>query len=222
MLAASRGALKRAILFEPNPANFQFLQKRFAGANEIQLQPFACDAEAGERKFFCAGETYTGSLLRYETATASPPQETAVRCIRLDDFLAEQGLGGKVGLLKIDTQGNDLRVLGGANNLLRNGRPWIVCELIHLPLYESQASPHEIARFLAGHDYVVGSVFNEYYTHTGWIGWCDACFVPREVIGAVPDAFQRRPTAEQERQTKRGVLHKIRRQIERTFRHGSH
>jgi FkbM family methyltransferase len=219
-LSDSGGKLKRAILFEPNPGNLKFLSNRFSGNPAVQLEPFACDVEASERKFFCQGETYTGSLLHYETTSAAPMQEMTVRCIALDGFLKEKKLSDQVGLLKIDTQGNDLKVLQGAQELLGRGRPWIVCEQIYLPLYESQAQPHEIAQCLARHNYVMAAQFNEYYNGDGWLAWSDACFVPRESIGNVGEAFQSRPTGEGERKSRRGVGEKIRRQIQRTFRHG--
>jgi FkbM family methyltransferase len=216
-LATSGGVLQRAVLFEPNPGNFQALQKRFAGNAAVRLEPLACDVETGEHKFFCAGESYTGSLLRYNMATTTPPRESIVRCVRLDDFLVENGMSDKVGLLKIDTQGNDLSVLKGATALLRDARPWISCELIYLPLYESQCVPHELAAFLAENGFVMAAQFNECYTETGWLAWADACFVPREIIGAVSGAFHQRPVTEVEPKVRRTVAERVRRQMRRTL-----
>jgi FkbM family methyltransferase len=219
-LSASAGCFQRALLFEPNPANQAFLKKRFADNSAVGLESVACDSAPGEHDFFCAGETYTGSLLPYEATAGAAPVRTTVRCVVLDAFLQEKGLLNTVGFLKIDTQGNDLRVLQGAPVLLQSVRPWIVCELIYSPLYQAQAAPHEIAQFLAGFGYVMAAQFNENYSGDGWLAWSDACFVPREVTGSPSAGYESRPTAELERNSRRSVAQRIRKQIHRTFRHG--
>ena len=139
LLATSVSRFQKAILFEPNSLNLQFLQQRFAGNASVDLEPHACDAVAGERKFFCAGETYTGSLLPYGAVPDKPVRETVVRCLVLDDFLAQRKQLDQVGLLKIDTQGNDLRVLQGAAASLRASRP------VRLPRSSSNSGTPAIA-----------------------------------------------------------------------------
>lgn len=207
-LSAGKGLFREAVLFEPNPANFTALQKRFAHANNVRLENFACDSQPGKHEFFCAGETYTGSLLPYATATTAPLQKSQVRCVTLDGYLQERKELERVALLKIDTQGNDLRVLQGASALLRASRPWIVTELINVQLYASQAQPHEIGGWLATHGYRKAAEFNESYTDTGWLAWTDACFVPEELMATfATERFRTRPTAEQAR--KRSVWYKI-------------
>jgi FkbM family methyltransferase len=185
---------RQAILFEPNPVNLVELQKRFTGNSNVQIESLACDEIAGTREFFCAGPTYTGSLLPYRTTTA---QRSTVQCVSLDAHLEQRGLTNQIGLLKIDTQGNDLRVLRSAVNTLKRSRPWIVAELIFVPLYENQAQPHEIAGWLAGQGYTQAAQFNEFYSHNGWLGWADACFVPGEDINGLTDEYAPRPTADQ-------------------------
>lgn len=187
--------LCQAVLFEPNPKNFVEIGKRFAGRSEVKLESAACDVQDGEREFFCAGETYTGSLLPYGTATPTPVERSVVPCIMLDRYLTQYQLLDKIGLLKIDTQGNDLRVLQGAAAMLQASRPWIVAELINVPLYEKQAWPHELASWLAGRGYAMAAQFNEYYTGDGWLAWSDACFVPKELMERFNEGFLGRPIA---------------------------
>ena len=50
--------------------------------------------------------------------------------------------------LKLDTQGNDLSVLKGAKNFIKNSQPIIFCELIYVPLYENQSYAHEIINYM--------------------------------------------------------------------------
>ena len=182
----------RAILFEPNPKNYSEIQKRFAGRSDVKLEAAACDTQAGEREFFCAGETYTGSLLAYGTPTPTPVERSVVRCVTLDSYLGDLSSLDKIGLMKIDTQGNDLRVLQGAEAMLRASRPWIVVELIYVPLYENQGQPHDLVLWLTAHGYTMAAQFNEFYTGNGWLAWSDACFVPKELTEKIPENFLRR------------------------------
>lgn len=193
-LAQPTPVFQQAILFEPNPANLAALQQNFAGDARVLIEGLACDEAAGQHDFFCAGPTYTGSLLAYHATTA---QRSTVQCVSLDSYLEQRGLTHRVGLLKIDTQGNDLRVLRGAVRTITSSRPWIVAELIFAPLYENQSQPHEIAGWLAAQGYTQAALFNEFYSHNGWLGWADACFVPCEAINGLTDAYAPRPTAEQ-------------------------
>jgi FkbM family methyltransferase len=183
------GKFHQAVLFEPNLKNLAEIKNRFAGRADVKFENVACDTQAGEREFFCAGETYTGSLLPYGTPTPTPVERSVVKCVTLDSYLTENQSLEKIGLLKIDTQGNDLRVLQGAEAMLRASRPWIVVELIYVALYESQGSPHELASWLAARGYTMAAQFNEYYTSNGWLAWSDACFVPQELTGKFPENF---------------------------------
>jgi FkbM family methyltransferase len=193
-LTQPNAVFNQAILFEPNPANLPALRQNFVGDSRALIEALACDETVGDREFFCTGPTYTGSLLPYHAATA---QRSTVQCVTLDSYAGQRGLAGRIGLLKIDTQGNDLRVLRGAINTLQSSRPWIVAELIFTPLYQNQAQPHEIAAWLAAQGYSQAAMFNEFYSHNGWLGWADACFVPREAIIGLTDEYAPRPTAEQ-------------------------
>ena len=188
------GPFGRAILFEPNPDNFSHLKNRFQGREEIQTEQLACDVSAGSKTFFCQGETYTGSLLPYDKRPDSRPvAEFSVNAVVLDGFLAAQNVRSQIGLIKIDTQGNDLRVLQGASATLRESRPWIVVELMYAPHYVGQASPLELTQWLREAGYFLAAQFNEYYTADGWLAWSDACFVPEECRGPRQKEFFPRP-----------------------------
>lgn len=185
--------LRNAILFEPNPKNYTEIEKRFAGQSNVKLEIAACDKQSGEHEFYCAGETYTGSLLQYGTSMLASVERSVVQCVSLDSYLNEHSSLDKVGLIKIDTQGNDLRVLQGAEEMLRVSRPWIVAELIYMPLYENIGQPYDLALWLASRGYTMAAQFNEYYTHNGWLAWSDACFVPKELTETFSRQFLGRP-----------------------------
>lgn len=185
-----------AVLFEPNPETATRLRGTCGSDARIRVEQLGCDREAGTREFFCSGQSYTGSMLPYaQQAAETPGQKFQVQSVTLDDYCAAAGNRQRIGLLKIDTQGNDLRVLQGAGRVLRESRPWVVSELIYAPLYVGQANPAAIASCLAELDYVWAGQFNEYYSAEGWLAWADGCFVPRECVRSDGARYLKRPTA---------------------------
>jgi FkbM family methyltransferase len=196
LLGVPDGPFHRAVLFEPNPQSFTWLQERFAANASVQLENCACDCVAGEQTLFCRGESYTGSLLPYADPAPDPAsRQFTVNRILLDEYLATRDFRQNIGLIKIDTQGNDWRVLQGSVATLRANRPWLVVELIYTPLYLGQAKPLELAQWLDGQGYSWAAQFNEFYTQAGWLAWSDACFVPKECFPPSGTAFFPRPSA---------------------------
>ena len=186
----------QAILFEPNPENFDHLQRTLGAEARIRLERKGCDATGGKREFFCHGETFTGSLLPYaDRAPADATASRPVELVTLDEYMMAAGKPQRLGLLKIDTQGNDLRVLRGAEQTLRKSRPWVISELIFAPLYVGQANPAAIAGWLSDLGYVCAGQFNEFYSRAGWLAWADGCFVPRECVQTGQAGYVKRPTA---------------------------
>jgi FkbM family methyltransferase len=203
-IEAPSSPFREAILFEPNPENLRVLQKAFAGDKRFRVESVACADKAGSGNLFCQGERYTGSLLAYEGERPGPRSTHPVAVTTLDQFLPETEGSGQVGLIKIDTQGNDLRVLQGATRILRTHRPWLVVEMLATPRFVEQARPVEVMAFLDGQNYFMAAQFNEYYTATGWMAWFDAAFVPCELFSMEATANLPRPTANEVKAQPRG------------------
>lgn len=184
-----------AVLFEPNPESFSVLQQQLASDKRFHLQARACSDRAGSATLHCQGELYTGSLLAYQSERPGPKKAHAVDVTTVDEFMAGADFQRRAGLIKMDTQGNELRVLQGAIRTLRASRPWIVVEMLATARFVNQATPLEITRFLAAENYFLAAQFNEYYTATGWLAWYDACFVPQELFSMEATANLPRPTA---------------------------
>jgi FkbM family methyltransferase len=182
-----------AILFEPNPESFRVLQQAFASDNRFRLVAGACADRAGSATLYCQGALYTGSLLPYQNDRPGPKSEHTVDVTTVDELLFGGDFPRQAGLIKIDTQGNDLRVLQGAVRTLRSHRPWVVVEMLATPRFVNQAAPVEIMRFLASEGYFLAAQFNEFYTATGWLAWYDAGFVPQELFSMDATANLARP-----------------------------
>lgn len=203
-LMLESGVFSEGILFEPNPDNIGVLRQRFAGEPRMTLRENACGDKSGTVPMYCTDRAYTGSLLPYSEGVEGA-RHFEVELARLDDKL-DASQHSRVGLLKIDTQGNDLRVLMGAAKLLEEAQPWIVVELIYGDLYEGQCSPTEICAHLGQLGYVKAAELNEFFDEDGILGWSDACFIPRghvasersgwrprRTAGDIRDEFKRRP-----------------------------
>jgi FkbM family methyltransferase len=194
-LDAEESPFQQAILFEPNPENFAALQRRWPSDERVHLERLACGERSGTSKLVCQGEGYTGSLLARRQDRPGTRTDYEVSVIALDDYLSRNGASSSVGLLKLDTQGNDLRALQGSVCVLGKSRPWIVVEMLATPRFVNQAAPAEITQFLEAENYFFAAAMNEFYTATGWLAWFDACFIPRELFTMDMNANLPRPSA---------------------------
>lgn len=124
--------------FEPLPSHFEALGKRFEGTS-VQVFPFAVDETDREASFFIATDEVGKQLDYYHSLNPiqkhdyfEHSKEIKVRCRSLESLLGEGAIAGECGILKIDTEGNDLRVLRGLGAL----RPEvIVCEFVPPEVY---------------------------------------------------------------------------------------
>jgi FkbM family methyltransferase len=99
-----------ADLFEPDPACQRILQRLVSAYGaRLRLFPFAADAQDRDLASFV--QNATPGLSGLSPSPFGTTRGTfAVRTVRLDGFLASQGLS-RVDFLKIDTEGNDFAVL---------------------------------------------------------------------------------------------------------------
>lgn len=133
-------------LFEPLPKHYAVLKKIIEHTNS-QVFNYAIDANDGEASFHIAcdenGEIhdYFHSLQLMEGDSQVKHQKSIpVTCRSLDSLVAEKIVPQIVGILKTDTEGNDLRVLQGMSKL---SAEIIMCEFFTKGLYSGweQATP---------------------------------------------------------------------------------
>ena len=191
------GKFSQAFLFECNPGNAAGLREKFATEPAVEVVPLAVGSAVGQRTFYCNADRATGSVLPYAVGDrggrGEGVREWHVEQTKLDGFVAARLQNQRVGLIKIDTQGNDLAVIQGAREVIGVHRPWIVVELIYVPLYEGQGTPAEIFSALAGLGYTMGLQVHEHYCAEGWLAFADGVFVPNEVHRKFTAEFSPRP-----------------------------
>lgn len=167
------------LLFEPTDLSFQALQKRFCPNASVHIFNLALSSESGETEFYMVADSATNSLLSFKTPSVDP--NTTVKSVEtLDRFLEAHSSLPPIGLLKVDTQGNDLRVLQGARGVVAAHRPVILIEAIFVSLYEAQSAYYEIFEFMRDNQYLLAAVLEPHSTSEGLWAFADLLFVPAE------------------------------------------
>jgi FkbM family methyltransferase len=120
----------RALLIEPNPAAFRKAKHLHRGRQQVTLVNAACSDRDGNMELHTYhGDDGTHSALCDEAgllagAARAPSEKFQVKVRRLEALLGEFHVPPGFGLLTIDTEGHDLRVLRGAN--LPQFRPQVI------------------------------------------------------------------------------------------------
>jgi FkbM family methyltransferase len=146
-VGAERGAIAQAlfscslqgVLFEPLPRHFRALQT-WVDPRRGAVFPWAISDADGDRDLFVATDAAGDELDHFHSLQPARQEgvfqheeKIQVRCRSLDSLSRDGILPKEIGLLKTDTEGNDLNVLRGLGGL----RPeLVVCEYFTDGLYE--------------------------------------------------------------------------------------
>lgn len=187
-LAAFPGS--SALLFEPGPSKAAALRERYRGDPNVRVFEVALGDEQGDALLHEQEDSATDSLL--PSAEAAEEATRPVRVRRLDAVLDEEGVPS-VDLLKVDTQGYDLRVLRGAEETLARCHPALLVEAIFAPLYRSQASFDELLAFLTEAGYRLAGVHAIHTDAPGLLAFADFLFLWREPHARLAAAATRGP-----------------------------
>jgi FkbM family methyltransferase len=162
--------------FEPVPATFELLRKATEGIPDLTLNNLALGRQPGRADLRSNSESVMSSLLELgPDGWGKVEQKISVPVNSLDSYCAERGID-QIDVLKLDTQGFELEVLGGAENLLREGRiDAILMEITFLHMYEGLPSLDQLYRLMTGHGLYLVSFYDFHYLQNR-LGWCDALF----------------------------------------------
>jgi FkbM family methyltransferase len=165
----------KAILFEPTPENYNFLKARFSHIQSIQIFNCALSNTEGKSQFYVASDSATNSLLNSNSSSTNQIQvsiQTLDNILQISEFET-------IDFIKIDTQGNDLKVLEGAAETIKIHSPAILVESIFVNLYQGQCSYYDIFSLMQSHQYCLAGFYNAHYTKAGAIAFSDLLFVPQ-------------------------------------------
>jgi FkbM family methyltransferase len=170
----------RALLFEPTRESVLLLQERFRENPQIKILGYA----VGNTKRTAALHSYKQSennSLLISLVQNTESLEPGVKVETLDDCLAQAGMLSRVDIVKIDTQGTDLKVLQGAQKTIERYQPFILAEAIFVPLYDGQDSYYGILDFMRQQEYRLAGIFETHSTQQGLLAFADLLFLPEQV-----------------------------------------
>ena len=165
--------------FEPAPATFELLRRATKGIPDLTLNNLALGREPGTADLGSNSVSAMSSLLELgPDGWGKVEQKISVPVNSLDSYCSEKGIG-LINVLKLDTQGFELEVLGGAKNLLKEGRiDAIFMEITFVHMYEGLPSLDQLYRLMIDQGLYLVSFYDFHYQQDR-LGWCDALFARR-------------------------------------------
>lgn len=139
--------------FEPIPDLYRALAARYRDTN-CTISDIALSDESGTASFnyVLSNPSYSGLLRRSYDRPHEDDTSITVRTAPLDEVYPK---GMRAGLIKIDVEGAEMKVLQGATGVIRSGRPVIIFEhgLGASDVYGT--TPQQVFAFFAGSEYQV-------------------------------------------------------------------
>jgi FkbM family methyltransferase len=182
----------RIVSFEPLPQAYRELRVVADRDGNVIANAFALHASAGRREFLSnrGGANQTSSFLppaadidhSYPGHAFLLEKTLEVDTKTLDGYCQEQAIE-RIDVLKLDTQGTELDILRGAEQMLTRGAIQMAyVEIVFSQVYEGNPLYHDIAAFMESHGM---DLFRIYYMNFGVAGrhvGGDALFVERSLL----------------------------------------
>ena len=163
--------------FEPSPATFETLTRNTESLPGVHRWNGALGAQSGQLELLENSMSEWSSFLPPGgSGWGTVARKTAVPVSTVDAFCREHGIS-TIDILKSDTQGYDMEVFKGAQEMFsRNAVTFVYCEMIFSDLYEGMPSFGQLFDFLTGAGFSLVSFYDIAYEH-GLAAWTDGLFV---------------------------------------------
>ncbi len=166
--------------FEPGSEAFTSLVAKNYG-DRVILNKIALGETPGTGLLNKFDQSVFNSLLEPTGAEVRPIKELQINAVEsveidtVDQFAARHQID-RIDLLKSDTQGFDLNVIRGAQNLFESDRiRYLMIEINMQDIYENQSSSYETERFLRSFNFnLIG--YYEIVRMNNCISWCTALY----------------------------------------------
>tara|TARA_B100000575_G_C23017986_1_gene586255 strand:- start:156 stop:893 length:738 start_codon:yes stop_codon:yes gene_type:complete len=170
--------------FEPFDESFSLLKNRFQKTDKIFLNNIAIgDRSLANMKMYITQNKGSSSLLEptkdanefWEGTPLSTQKEVKVETITIDKYCQQYNIES-IDILKIDVQGNELRVLQGAKRMLKEKRVNLIfTEISIAPNYKEQSEIDEVIKLLRENKYRIFNFFKMKHKE-GQLIECDVLF----------------------------------------------
>ncbi len=176
-------------MYEPQQSSFENLNEKYSKSTNINIYNIAIGNENSQKDFYSfENEGYKSSLLK---PVEGGGKLSVVDIKTIDNIYLNKIDNTKYSyFLKLDTQGNDLSVLKGALEFIKQAKPIIFCELIYVLLYENQSYAHEIINYMMENDYVLARLEDVHETKNGIIAYADGLFVHKSKLNLDVSSFE--------------------------------
>jgi len=125
--------------FEPEPENFQMLQRNTEKLANVKIFQKALWSSSGLKPFYLSRNWGGHSLI---PKTYGEPIQ--IETVTLDEIVT-----GRVDFLKVDVEATELDLFKGAKTLLKKYKPFIAIEIHSIPIFQS------VKEFLSDFGYTV-------------------------------------------------------------------
>jgi FkbM family methyltransferase len=165
--------------FEPVPGTYKTLVENTRDLRRVTATQAGMSNRAGQGVITAIPHSGLNTLLLDDRDKDSEPEKptATVGLLTVDEFCNDRGID-RIGLLKTDTEGHDIHVLQGAQNLLENGRIEFILSECAFP-GAGEDSVHsifgDIEDLLVPFGYHVVSFYTCAVNELGWI-WGDVLF----------------------------------------------
>ena len=170
--------------FEPFDESFSSLKSRFQKTDKIFLNNMAVgDCSLVNTNMYITQNKGSSSLLKptrganefWEGSPLSTQKEVKVETVTIDSYCQEYNIES-IDILKMDVQGNELKVLQGAKRMLKERRVKLIfTEISIAPNYEQQSEMDEVIKLLKENKYKIFNFFKMKHRQ-GRLIECDILF----------------------------------------------
>lgn len=163
--------------FEPSPVTFEVLRQRLGRHTRVTTEALAFGDVVGVMPFHVTADHSVNDSLLKPTWNAGG-STVQVRVTTVDSYCIQRSID-EIHLLKIDTQGNDLKVLEGARGMLHRRKILAYCCEVNLAaMYEGQAQLNDVLAFGDQIGYELLGFYELSYA-SGRLSYLDVLFVSR-------------------------------------------
>ena len=147
------GNTGRVFAFEPDPSNFEILEKNVKINNyqNIILEQKACADKYGRTTLYQSDHP---GMHRVFPQTKQAKGQVQVELTSLDKYFIDSNLADKINFIKIDVEGLEFSVLKGMKNILKNNKKIkILFEFMPKNTMEAGFTPIELLNYLTSYDF---------------------------------------------------------------------